>query len=76
MWKTIDNMAFTNSAKEYSEYSGATTYAVGDVVSYLQELYICILASIGNLPTNITYWDDYYTNSAKNSATFTNSAKS
>jgi hypothetical protein len=37
-------------------YSGATTYAVGSMVSYLGNNYYCILASTGNLPTNATYW--------------------
>lgn len=37
-------------------YSGATAYALNDVVSYNWSSYICILASTGNLPTNVTYW--------------------
>ncbi len=37
-------------------YSAATTYAVDDAVSYNGSSYICILASMGNLPTNATYW--------------------
>jgi hypothetical protein len=38
-------------------YSGATSYAVDDAVSYNGSSYICKLASTGNLPTNTTYWD-------------------
>lgn len=38
-------------------YNGATTYAINDAVSYLWSSYICKLASIGNLPTNATYFD-------------------
>ena len=38
-------------------YAGGTAYAVDDVVSYNGSSYICKLASTGNLPTNITYWD-------------------
>jgi len=38
-------------------YSGATQYYVNDIVSYNNSSYICILASLGNLPTNTTYWN-------------------
>lgn len=38
-------------------YSGGTTYAVDDAVSYNGSSYICILASTGNLPTDDTYWE-------------------
>ena len=38
-------------------YSGATSYAVDDAVSYNGSSYICKLASTGNVPTNTTYWD-------------------
>ncbi len=69
-------MAFTNQAKSYSAYSGATTYAIGDVVIYVNDLYICIAASTGNLPTDTDYWDDYYTNLSKNDISPTNQAKS
>jgi hypothetical protein len=37
-------------------YSAATTYGIGDSVSYGNSSYICILASTGNVPTNTTYW--------------------
>jgi hypothetical protein len=38
-------------------YSGATAYEKDDVVKYNESVYICKLASTGNLPTNTTYWD-------------------
>lgn len=38
-------------------YSGATAYEPDDVVSYNANVYICKLASTGNVPTNTTYWD-------------------
>jgi hypothetical protein len=38
-------------------YSGATQYYVNDIVLYNSSSYICILASLGNLPTNGTYWN-------------------
>jgi hypothetical protein len=37
-------------------YNASTAYVVDDVVTYLNETYICILASTGNLPSNVTYW--------------------
>jgi hypothetical protein len=40
----------------YPLYSGSTLYAINDVVQYNGRLYLCILASIGNLPSNGTYW--------------------
>lgn len=58
-------MAITNSPKIYSAYAGGTTYAVGAVVIYLEQLYKCILGSTGNLPTNTTYWSPLVSNSQK-----------
>ena len=40
-----------------NNYSGATAYEKDDVVKYNESVYICKLASTGNLPTNTTYWD-------------------
>ena len=37
-------------------YSNTTAYAYNDFVLYNGELYVCILASTGNAPTNTTYW--------------------
>lgn len=37
-------------------YDGGTTYAPTDWVTYNGSSYVCILASTGNLPTNVTYW--------------------
>ena len=37
-------------------YNASTAYVADDVVTYLSETYICILASTGNLPSNATYW--------------------
>lgn len=69
-------MSFTNQAKSYSVYAGGTTYAVGDVVIYVDDLYICIAASTGNLPTDTDYWENYFTNQTINSISPTNQAKS
>jgi Regulator of chromosome condensation (RCC1) repeat len=40
-----------------NNYSGATAYEKDDVVKYNESVYVCKLASTGNLPTNTTYWD-------------------
>jgi hypothetical protein len=37
-------------------YSGSTSYLPDDIVTYVSETYLCILASTANLPTNATYW--------------------
>ncbi len=37
-------------------YAGGTQYQKGDLVSYNGLAYVAITATIGNLPTNTTYW--------------------
>ena len=37
-------------------YVAATQYVVDDAVQYNGSSYVCILNSLGNLPTNTTYW--------------------
>lgn len=69
-------MSFTNSAKSYSKYSALTSYIINDVVFYLNDLYICILATTGNLPTSTTYWKSFYINQIKNNSSWINQAKS
>jgi hypothetical protein len=39
------------------DYAAGTSYVVGDIVTYVDEYYRCILASTGNAPTNATYWE-------------------
>jgi len=58
-------MSITNSDKIYSAYSAIVTYAVGDIVIYLNQLYKCKLISLNNLPTDTTYWETLWTNSDK-----------
>lgn len=43
---------------EYTEtaHNVATTYAVGNRVSYKEKIYQCAVISLGFLPTNTTYW--------------------
>lgn len=38
-------------------YSWATSYIINDAVSFNWSSYVCKLATIGNDPTNTTYWD-------------------
>ncbi|HOK34704.1 MAG TPA: hypothetical protein PLB19_01005, partial [Candidatus Paceibacterota bacterium] len=38
------------------EYNGSTQYYVGDFVSYQGSTYTCIQNSLGNDPTNTSYW--------------------
>lgn len=55
--KQIDPTAIvTGGLVPKGAYSGATTYAIGDCVSYLNSSYVCILSSTGNVPTNASYW--------------------
>lgn len=53
-------MATTNIGKIKQifkgNYSSGTSYLPDDIVTYVSETYICILASTANLPTNATYW--------------------
>lgn len=58
-------MAITNESKIYTAYAAGTSYVPGDQVSYSGQLYVCILASTGNLPTNATYWSLLWYNSSK-----------
>lgn len=58
-------MAILSSDKIYSAYSTIITYAVGDVVVYLSQLYKCKVISLNNVPTNTTYWSPLWTNSDK-----------
>lgn len=65
--KTINDMTvtFTNASKSYSAYNGATSYVVGNVVIYLNQLYRCTVNSTGNLPTDTTHWATLITNATK-----------
>lgn len=43
------------------DYDALVAYVPGDVVRFTGYLYLNILASTGNLPTNETYWEVYLT---------------
>jgi hypothetical protein len=51
----------TNFAVE--AYSNSETYAINDFVLYNGTLFVCKVATTGNLPTNTTYWNVVETNS-------------
>jgi hypothetical protein len=38
------------------EYNNAVTYQSGQAVSYQGDIYYCIQTTVGNLPTDTTYW--------------------
>jgi len=44
------------NVKPRGAYSNSTTYGVGDSVSYGNNSYIAILTTLGNVPTDTTYW--------------------
>jgi hypothetical protein len=52
-----NSLGYSLGVSSKGTYSGATQYYVNDIVLYNSSSYICILASVGNLPTNGTYWN-------------------
>lgn len=52
-----NSLGYSVGVSSKGTYSGATQYYVNDIVLYNSSSYICILASLGNLPTNGTYWN-------------------
>jgi hypothetical protein len=51
-------------------YNPATAYNVNDVVSYFGNVYVCILPTTGNAPTNTTYWSQAIQNQPGGGVTF------
>jgi hypothetical protein len=67
----------TNSEKSYEIYNAGTSYTVGKVVIYLNQLYLKNVSSTPVIPTDAYYWSSLYDNQAKSSAISpTNQAKS
>lgn len=52
----LNPIAINTNISPKGEYDNGTTYGVADSVSYLGSSYVCIAATTGNLPTDITYW--------------------
>ena len=48
--------AQVNSLVQTAPFSATTAYTIDQLVTYLGNLYECIVATTGNLPTNTTYW--------------------
>src|SRR5574343_592127 len=47
--------------KWQGDYDAGTTYKVNDMVYYSGGAYICTAESTGNLPTDTSYWDVFFT---------------
>jgi len=60
--KAFESDYFNATDFSFDAYSATTSYVVGDKVNYNSVLYVCILASTGNAPTNTTYWSTLETN--------------
>ncbi len=60
--KAFQSDYFNPSDFSYDSYSANTSYVVGDKVNFSSVVYVCILASLGNAPTNTTYWSPLETN--------------
>lgn len=57
------------------DYSASTTYYVNDLVQYNGNLYRCILQSVGNYPTNTTYFKLFLAGNGETYANLTTDAK-
>jgi len=49
-------IASENARNVFQAYNGSTSYVVGNKVAYNGSSYVCIQNSLGNLPTNTSYW--------------------
>ena len=52
----------TNTNITVDPYSGSTTYVSGECVLYNGKIYVAIATTLGNAPTNTTYWSLLETN--------------
>ncbi len=63
---------FNTTINPVGDYDNATTYEVGDLVYYQGSSYIAKTQTVGNLPTNTTYWQlvisaqEYFESVSKN----------
>jgi len=61
--KAFESDYFNATDFSFDAYSATTSYVVGDRVNYNSVLYVCVLASTGNAPSNSSiYWDVLETN--------------
>jgi hypothetical protein len=54
--KLLDPIQLNVNINPTGAYNSGTQYQIGDSVSYQNSSYICIQPSLGNAPTNTTYW--------------------
>jgi len=60
--RVFDNIETAISAQVPADYNAGTTYSLGDTVTYVNKTYyryINTVSSVGNLPSNTTYWEPY-----------------
>jgi hypothetical protein len=56
-WTLIcEDKALFYAKVPYPEYSNTTTYSVGNIIYYNDKIYICLISSLGILPTNTQFW--------------------
>ena len=60
--KAFESDYFNATDFAFDAYSATTAYVPGDKVNFNSVLYVNILASTGNAPTNTTYWSPLETN--------------
>jgi len=60
--KAFESDYFNATDFAFDAYSATTAYVPGDKVNFNSVLYVNILASTGNTPTNTTYWSPLETN--------------
>lgn len=60
-WQTIiDKFSYLGAFVTPAVYSSSTTYAVNDIVFYNNKVWKCKVSSTGNIPSEGTYWTQYY----------------
>jgi hypothetical protein len=52
----LNPISINTNVNPRGAYDNATAYAQGDSVSYGNSSYLCIQTTVGNNPTNTTYW--------------------
>ena len=67
--KLLDPISVTSNIKPTGAYNNTTAYGIGDSVSYNNSSYLCITPTIGNIPTDTTYWQLLATSNASKIST-------
>jgi hypothetical protein len=66
--KSFQSNYFTAATFSVNTYSSTVNYAVGNKVLYNAVIYVCIAPTVGNVPTNTTYWSVLQTNAWVNAS--------